>query len=87
MVTPGTPQGLVALEAGSDGGRRSSLASHGLHQALRATPFTPVVIDPHRCLARWLLGEARYHRVRAGSLYTLLGLVAFISAIFGYAFF
>jgi hypothetical protein len=30
-------------------------------------PTKPVVIDPHRCLGRWLLGEARYHRVRTGT--------------------
>jgi hypothetical protein len=72
----------------SDAHRRSSLAFHGLRQVLRASPFAPVVIDPHRCLARWLLGEARYHRVRQGStLESVLDLLCFLGTIFGHVFF
>jgi hypothetical protein len=50
------------------GSHRSSLAFQGLVQALRPPPLRPVLLDPHRCLAAWLLGEARYHRWRSLSV-------------------
>ncbi len=90
MSAPVAPEQLEEMRpaVNSSGARqRSSLASLGLRQVLRATPFPPVVIDPHRCLGRWLLGEARYHRVRQGStLENVLDLLYPLGVIFGWSF-
>jgi len=86
-VAPEQGEATPPAVSSSDARQRSSLAFLGLRQVLRAKPFAPVVIDPHRCLGRWLLGEAWYHRVRQGStLENVLDLLYLVGCISGWSF-